>query len=83
MTERINQSARPLYSEFQGYLSQAPSSENARDSTSDEALWQEYNDPLPDLAPQNPTSAMRPGNTAGQGQSQSRTFLDHTLRGGE
>ena len=35
---------RPLYSEFQGYLSQAPKPEKSYDSTDDEALWIQYND---------------------------------------
>jgi len=35
---------RPLYSELQGYLSQAPKTDNPSSSTSDESLWTHYNE---------------------------------------
>lgn len=35
---------RPLYSELQGYLAQAPKVDHIGDSTSDESLWTHYNE---------------------------------------
>jgi len=37
---------RPLYSEFQGYLSQAPTASGSIDSISDETMWNQYNEAL-------------------------------------
>ena len=41
---------RPLYSEFQGYLSQAPMGKAATDVISDKALWDQYNETVKLLA---------------------------------
>ncbi|RKY72091.1 MAG: hypothetical protein DRP97_01120 [Candidatus Latescibacterota bacterium] len=41
-TEKKNE-IRPLYSEFQGYLSQAPTTSKPNESIGDEALWLQYN----------------------------------------
>lgn len=46
MAIEIKNKIRPLYSEFQGYLSQAPTSTNSTDSIYDEAIWNQYNDAL-------------------------------------
>jgi hypothetical protein len=35
---------RPIYSELQGYLSQAPKANKSEDTISDKALWLQYND---------------------------------------
>jgi hypothetical protein len=37
---------KPLYSEFQGYLSQAPDSKNPNDTIFNESLWNQYNETL-------------------------------------
>lgn len=37
---------RPFYSEFQGYLSQAPTSSKSIKSIYDEGIWNQYNDAL-------------------------------------
>ena len=37
---------RPLYSEFQGYLSQAPTGSSSTDSISDDTMWNQYNEAL-------------------------------------
>ena len=37
---------RPIYSEFQGYLSQAPTAASSTDSISDETMWNQYNEAL-------------------------------------
>jgi hypothetical protein len=34
---------RPLYSELQGYLVQAPTPEKPHDSTDDQSIWEQYN----------------------------------------
>ena len=34
---------RPLYSELQGYLAQAPSPEKSYEATDDESMWTQYN----------------------------------------
>jgi hypothetical protein len=34
---------RPLYSEFQGYLSQAPTPQKPKDSLNDNSIWDQYN----------------------------------------
>ena len=44
MDEKLAQKIRPLYSEFQGYLSQAPTIERPHDTCSDNSLWLQYND---------------------------------------
>ena len=37
---------RPLYSEFQGYLSQAPAANTPNDTVGDNSLWEQYNDSI-------------------------------------
>jgi len=44
MTAEIKNKLRPLYSEFQGYLSQAPTTSTPNDTTGDESLWLQYNE---------------------------------------
>lgn len=46
MSIEMKKKIRPLYSEFQGYLSQAPASSSTTDSISDETMWNQYNDAL-------------------------------------
>jgi hypothetical protein len=44
MEEKLAQKIRPLYSEFQGYLSQAPTIEKPHDASYDQSLWLQYNE---------------------------------------
>ena len=37
---------RPLYSEFQGYLSQAPAANTPNDQVGNNSLWEQYNDSI-------------------------------------
>lgn len=46
MSIAIKNKIRPLYSEFQGYLSQAPTASSSTDSISDETMWNQYNEAL-------------------------------------
>ena len=46
MSIEMKEKIRPLYSEFQGYLSQAPTSSKTTDSIFDEVMWNQYNDAL-------------------------------------
>lgn len=46
MSIEMKEKIRPLYSEFQGYLSQAPTSSKSIDSIDDEVIWNQYNDAL-------------------------------------
>ena len=46
MSIEMKNKIRPLYSEFQGYLSQAPTSSTTTDSIFDEVMWNQYNDAL-------------------------------------
>jgi hypothetical protein len=41
---------RPLYSELQGYLSQAPDGSDPNKSTNDESLWQQFNITVDELS---------------------------------
>lgn len=43
MTVEIKNKVRPLYSEFQGYLSQAPPTSSPHDTFGDESFWIQYN----------------------------------------
>ena len=44
MTTEIKNKIRPLYSELQGYLSQAPTTSTPHDSFGDKSLWLQYNE---------------------------------------
>ncbi len=46
MSIEMKKKIRPLYSEFQGYLSQTRTSLSSNDSISDEVIWNQYNDAL-------------------------------------
>jgi hypothetical protein len=46
MAIEMKKKIRPLYSEFQGYLSQAPTSSSSTASISDPDMWTQYNDAL-------------------------------------
>jgi hypothetical protein len=50
MTEKnLKEKIRPLYSEFQGYLSQAPKAERSSDSIKDHHLWTQFNTSVNEL----------------------------------
>lgn len=40
---------RPIYSELQGYLSQAPKPKNVYDNVDDSSLWNQYNETIAEL----------------------------------
>jgi len=46
MSFELKKKIRPLYSEFQGYLSQAPTSSGSSHTIYDEDMWNQYNDAL-------------------------------------
>lgn len=46
MSIEMKKQIRPLYSEFQGYLSQAPASSGSSRTIYDEDMWSQYNDAL-------------------------------------
>ncbi len=46
MSIEMKNQIRPLYSEFQGYLSQAPTSSGSSRTIYDEDMWNQYNDAL-------------------------------------
>jgi len=46
MSIEMKNQIRPLYSEFQGYLSQAPTSSGGSHTIYDEDMWNQYNDAL-------------------------------------
>jgi len=50
MIPEIKTIIRPLYSELQGYLSQAPTASRPEEAIGDESFWQQYNEAVEQLS---------------------------------
>lgn len=49
MNNEMKDKVRPIYSELQGYLSQAPVIKESYDTTDDKSLWQQFNNTIDEL----------------------------------
>lgn len=49
MNNQLKDKVRPIYSELQGYLSQAPIIKESYDTTDDKSLWQQFNNTIDEL----------------------------------
>ncbi len=49
MGSTLKEKIRPIYSELQGYLSQAPKAEKGYESVSEESIWEHYHSAIKEL----------------------------------